>query len=163
MGGFGDLGTHSLDILLWWLGAVAQVTAQIDPGTGRYPDCDEFGEGLIRFANGVVGTLAAGWSDIANPVSVEICGTEGHAHVINRDQLFLRSEHIPGADGEQPWTDLPDMQPHAFELFFDAVNGKEDVPLVTAQEAAYRNAVMDALYTGAKENCWVNSERIHGK
>lgn len=33
VGTFGDLGTHSLDILMWLMGDVNQVTATIDPGT----------------------------------------------------------------------------------------------------------------------------------
>src|SRR5690606_5448199 len=77
VGAFGDLGTHSLDILLWWLGDVEKVTALIDVTTGRYGDCDETGEGLMRFNNGVIGSLAAGWVDIAHPVNIIISGTEG--------------------------------------------------------------------------------------
>ncbi|MBZ0295101.1 MAG: Gfo/Idh/MocA family oxidoreductase, partial [Anaerolineae bacterium] len=142
VGGFGDLGTHSLDILLWWLGDVEQVTAQIEVVTGRYGDCDETGEGLMRFANGVIGTLAAGWVDVANPVTLVVSGTEGHAHV-DSGKLYVKSSHIDGADGSGPWTDLPELQPHAFELFFDAVVGK-DVSLVTPHEAALRSAVMEA-------------------
>ena len=60
VGAFGDLGTHSLDILMWLLGDVESVTADIKVVTGRYGDCDETGEALIRFKNGVTGTLAAG-------------------------------------------------------------------------------------------------------
>ena len=58
IGGFGDLGTHGLDILMWWFGDVADATAAIDNGTVRYPGCDELGEGLIRFKGGVIATLA---------------------------------------------------------------------------------------------------------
>ena len=45
VGAFGDLGTHSLDILMWLLGDVAQVTATVGVATARYGDCDEYGEG----------------------------------------------------------------------------------------------------------------------
>jgi predicted dehydrogenase len=48
VGGFGDLGTHSLDILLWLMGHVDDATASIKVATGRYGDCDEYGEGLRR-------------------------------------------------------------------------------------------------------------------
>jgi predicted dehydrogenase len=41
-GAFGDLGTHSLDIILWWLGSTPdRVTANIEVVTKRYGDCDE--------------------------------------------------------------------------------------------------------------------------
>ena len=152
-GGFGDLGTHSLDILLWLMGEVESVTASINIVTGRYEGCDESGEGLLDFSNGAVGTLAAGWVDVASPVPVIVSGTEGHAYVAG-GKLYFKSEHVDGADGETPWTDLPEAQPHAFELFLDALGGK-DVTLVGAREAAYRNAVMEALYEGAEANTWV--------
>ncbi len=154
VGAFGDLGTHSLDILMWLMGDVARVTATMDVAVANYGPTDEFGEGLMVFANGVVGTLAAGWVDVANPVTVLVSGTEGHAYV--RDgALYFQSKHVAGADGVEPWTALPDAWPHAFELFLDAVVGKPDVPLVTAQEAAARSAVMAAFYTAAARQAWV--------
>jgi predicted dehydrogenase len=153
VGGFGDLGTHILDIMLWLLGNVTRVTADIDVATGRYGDCDEFGEGLLKFESGVTGSLAAGWVDVANPVSLVLSGTQGHASLVN-GQLFFQSDCVPGADGKQPWTELPEPWPHAFELFLDAAAGKENVPLVGAREAAYRSAVMEAMYRAAREHTW---------
>ena len=35
VGGFGDLGAHSLDILMWLMGDVASVTAQVDRLLGQ--------------------------------------------------------------------------------------------------------------------------------
>jgi len=154
-GGFGDLGTHVLDIMLWILGNVSRVTASLDTLTRRYGDIDEFGEGLLKFSNGVVGTLAAGWVDVANPVSLILSGTEGHAHVLN-GKLYFQSKHVEGADGKEPWTTLPDAWPHAFDLYLDAVRGKKDVSLVSASEAAYRSVVMEAFYQGASRSVWVN-------
>lgn len=152
VGAYGDLGTHSLDILLWLLGEVETATALLDNGTARYPGCDETGEGLLRFKSGVIGTLAAAWDDVANPVSLLVSGTEGHAAVIN-GQLYFQSKHVEGADGKAPYTALPDNKPAGFDAFLDAITGKE-ATLVGAREAAYRSAVMEALYTGAKENRW---------
>ena len=154
VGAFGDLGTHSLDILLWLMGDVTQVTAQIDNGTGAYEGCDETGEGLLRFANGAIGTLAAAWDDVANPVSLLISGTEGHAAVLN-GQLYFQSSHVPNADGKSPWTNMPSSKPAGFEAFLDAISGKKDVALVGVREAAYRNSVMEALYEGARMGTWV--------
>ena len=153
VGGYGDLGTHSLDILMWLMGNVERVTATIHTLTGRYGDCDEFGEGLLEFQGGVVGSLAAGWVDIAHPINLILSGTEGHAYVAN-GSLYFKSEHVKGADGEKPWTDLPPALPHAFELFLDALSDRNNVPLVTAQEAAARSAVMEAMYQASKQQTW---------
>ena len=158
VGAFGDLGTHLLDILLWLMGDVTTVTAQLDPGTNAYDGCDETGEGLMRFANGAIGTLAAAWDDVANPVSLLISGTEGHAAMINY-QLYFQSRHVEGADGEQPWTKLPPDKPAGLDSFFDALGGDKDAALVGVREAAYRSAVMEAMYEGAKHDAWVTPKK----
>jgi predicted dehydrogenase len=151
-GGFGDLGTHVLDLMLWMFGQVSDVAASLSMGTGRYPGCDENGEAILNFKSGTIGTIAAGWDDVANPVGYQINGTEGIATVFN-GQLYFQSKHVEGADGKTPWTTLPPAMPHAFELFLDAIVGK-DVPLVTAKETAYRNVVMEAIYTAANSKTW---------
>lgn len=153
-GGFGDLGTHLLDILIWLIGDVNEVTAQVDVGTARYGDCDETGEALIRFANGAVGTLAAGWDDLANPLTLLVSGTEGHAAVIN-GKLFFKSDKVEGADGKTPWTQLPQAWPHAFSVFCDALMERTTGELVTPAEAAYRVAVVETMYQAAEKNKWL--------
>ncbi len=153
-GGFGDLGTHALDLLVWMLGDVESVTASVQTGTGHYASCDECGEGILRFRSGTLGTIAAGWVDVSNPVTLEVCGTEGHAHVVN-GELYFQSATVAAADGKKPWRTLPDALPHAFELFLDAVAGQPDVPLVSAREAATRSAVMEALYQSADQRTWI--------
>jgi predicted dehydrogenase len=159
-GGFGDLGTHVLDLLLWFGGEVERVTAIIDNGTARYPGCDEYGQSMMQFKKeGTIGTVAAGWDDVANPVEMVVAGTEGHATII-KGQLFFQSKHVEGADGKSPWTALPAPMGHAFELFLDAIGGKKDVPLVTAREAAYRSVVMEAMYHAAKERQWIDVPKM---
>jgi len=158
VGAFGDLGTHSLDIMLWLLGDVERATASIQVATSRYGDCDEFGEGLLEFASGAVGSIAAGWVDVAHPVNLIISGTEAHAYVAN-GEVFFKCDKIEGATDEKSWQDLPEAWPHAFELFLDALTGKPNVPLVSASEAAVRSAVMEALYMGAQQKQWVEPKK----
>jgi len=153
VGAFGDLGTHSLDILMWLLGDVASVAADIRTVTGRYGDCDETGEALLQFKTGVIGTLAAGWVDVDNPVSLLISGTEGHAAIIN-DRLFFTCRKIAGANGKEPWADLPPAPPAPMDQFVDAVAGRQGLPLVTPREAAARVSVMEAAYQSARSHAW---------
>lgn len=159
VGAFGDLGAHILDILMWLLGDVAEATALLDRGTGVYEGCDETGEGLLRFVNGTIGTLAAAWDDVADPVTLQICGTEGHAVIIN-GELYFKSSHVDGADGKMPWTDLPPAKPASLDAFLDAVEGKA-AALVTVREAAARSAVMEALYAGAQNGAWTAPKTAH--
>lgn len=153
-GAYGDLGTHSLDIILWLMGKATNVTADISIVTSRYEGCDETGEGLIKFESGAVATLAGGWVDVHNPVSLVLSGTEGHACVCN-GKLYLKTENIDGADGAEPFTDLPEGATAGFDLFLKAVNGAESTSLVTAREAAHRSAVMEALYKANETKTWV--------
>lgn len=153
VGAFGDLGTHKLDILMWMLGDVSEVTASVRTVTSRYGNCDETGEGMIRFKNGVIGTLAAGWVDIDDPVPLLISGTEGHAVIFN-DQLYYRSKKA-GTDGKEPITKLPQGPKAPLHQFVDAVLGKTGQPLVPPAEAAARVAVMEAMYKGAHAGKWV--------
>jgi predicted dehydrogenase len=154
VGGFGDLGTHKLDILMWMLGDVDSATADTHVVTGRYGDCDECGEGLIQFKNGTVGTLAAGWVDVADPVQLLISGTEAHAVVVD-DRLYYKNKKVEGADGVDPFTKLPSAPPAPLHQFVNAVAGQKDQPLVTPREAAARVSVMEAMYKGARERRWV--------
>ncbi len=158
VGAFGDLGTHSLDIMMWLLGGVETVTADIKIVTNHYPNCDESGEALLKFQNGVTGTLAAGWVDVDNPVSLEISGTQGFASIIN-GQLFYRSEKVKGAEGNRPWTELPHGTPPPIHQFFEALKGKPHPSLVLPSEAAARVAVMEAAYKGAKTQSWAKVEK----
>ena len=154
VGAFGDLGTHLLDILMWLNGDIESVTADIRPVTHRYGDCDETGEALIQFKNGVIGTLAAGWVDIENPVELQVSGTEGHAIIVN-GQLYYQSKKHPGGDAKKPWTELPEAPKPPLNQFLDAVAGSKNEPLVTPHEAAARVTVMEAMYEGAKKRKWV--------
>jgi predicted dehydrogenase len=154
VGAFGDLGTHKLDILMWLMGDVEAVTGHIKVVTGRYDECDETGEAMLKFANGVTGTLAAGWVDVADPMQLMLSGTEGHISVFN-GKLYFKSSKVEGANGKEPWTKMPSVPPAPLIQFVDAVAGKPDVPLVPVQEAAARVTVMEAIYKAAEKQKWV--------
>lgn len=154
VGAFGDLGTHKLDILMWLFGDVEAVSAEIKIVTNKYKDCDETGEALMEFKNGIIGTLAAGWVDVDDPVQLLISGTEAHATIAN-GELYYKCGKVPGADGRKKFTDVPARSPLPLNQFVDAVAGKSDLPLVTPAEAAARVKVMEAIYKAAKGRKWV--------
>jgi predicted dehydrogenase len=155
VGAFGDLGTHSLDVLMWLLGPVESTTAEVRVVTGRYGDCDETGTAMLRMKDGVVATLVAGWVDVANPVTLQIAGTEGHAVVV-RDQLYFESKRVPGSTLAEPVKGLPPGPKPPLMQWVDAVGGQKGEPLVTPREAAARVAVMEAAYESARSGRWVS-------
>jgi len=140
---------------MWLLGDIESVTGQVSTVTGRYGDCDETGEALLRFKSGVLGTLAAGWVDVEDPVQLLISGTEGHATVVD-NHLYYKSKKVPGTDSKEPFTKLPPAPRAPMHQFLDAVGGATDQPLVTPREAAARVVVMEAIYKGGRENKWVS-------
>lgn len=154
VGAFGDLGSHAFDLLLWFMDgdAPAACTGYVDTVLDRYPGCDEYGEGMVRFESGAVATVAGGWVDHANPNQVEISGTKGHLRVTN-GRLYLRIPQMD-TDASQAWDDLPESLKHPIELFFDAVAGS-DVPLITADEAAKVNNLVTQIYRGHQTSSWV--------
>jgi predicted dehydrogenase len=155
VGAFGDLGTHSLDILMWLLGPVASVSAEVRVVTGRYGDCDETGTALLKMKDGVVATLVAGWVDVANPVSLQIAGTEGHA-IVFQDQLHFESKRSPGSKLGSPVAGLPPGPRAPLQQWVDAVSGVAGQPLVTPREAAARVGVMEAAYESARTGRWAS-------
>ena len=155
VGAYGDLGTHKLDILMWLIGDVDSVTAEVKSVTGKYPGCDECGEGIIRFKNGAIGTLGAGWVDVQDPVQLLISGTEAHAAVVN-GKLYYKNDKVRGANGTSPFRSLPKKLAEPLDQFLNAVGGKKGEPLVTPREAAARVTVMEAMYQSARARSWVS-------
>src|ERR1019366_7722083 len=101
VGAFGDLGTHMLDIMIWLCGDVESVTAETRVVTGRYGDCDEAGEALLRFRNGIIGTLAAsGYGNAQRGVLVKIDAAQGTApQGLSRGKAFQALLEIGAAEG----------------------------------------------------------------
>jgi predicted dehydrogenase len=150
VGAYGDLGTHVLDLLMWIFGDITSVTGALGMGTKRYEGCEEVGEALLRFQNGIIGTLAASWDDVADPIRIQVSGTTGHA-TLGSDLM------IAGADGKFEKVEPAESVRAGFAAFVDHLQGKA-VELVTAAEAAKRDAVMDAIYRGAESQTWVQVE-----
>lgn len=158
-GGFYDLGCHSVDILVYFFGPIESATAALAPKTIKYPQIDEYGEGLLKFKNGVLATVAGAWVDVANPVSCLISGTEGHLHVVD-GKLFYTSQKtkVPGSDGRQPIdpAHFPAALPGPFELFFDVLAGKQDKSaLIPIEDALNVARAMDAMYQADRLAQWV--------
>ncbi len=149
-GGFADLGAHALDIILWCLvptcGEVVKTCATLGNATHRYGDIDEWGAGLITFESGAVAIIEAGWVDPKYSAPVEVHGTEGQI-LVHSGKVLYYSEHVEGADGGE-WTALPEGAPHAFQEFWNELEG-QGASLVTVEEAARGSRVMADLYASA--------------
>jgi len=158
-GGFYDLGCHALDLLVFFFGPAVSATAAIAGQKIKYPNIDEYGEGLVRFANGATGSVVGAWVDVANPVFLEIAGTEGHITIFNGSLYYQSSKSkVPGADAKQPIdkAHFPAELPGSFPLFLDVLVGKADKNLLIPIEDSLNVAkAMEAMYLGEKLSAWV--------
>jgi len=158
-GGFYDLGCHSADLLVYFFGLIESVTAAIAPKTVTYSQIDEYGEGILKFKNGVLAAVTGSWVDAGNPVTCEIRGTEGHLTVMNGQAFYGSSKSkVPGADGKQPLdaAHFPAGLPHAFDLYLDVLVGKaERQVLVPIEDALNVAKAMEAMYLGDRLGQWV--------
>ena len=164
-GGYIDLGTHALDVMLWLLQfpKVLEATAMLGNGISAYASgCDELGEGLLIMEDGCIGSLAASWDDLGRPLPLQVMGTEGYAFIAD-GKLYFKSEHVDGADGSVWSGNLPEKLPHALDIFFDHLLGRDAHPLVTAEEAAQSSVVMEALLLGAEKRAWVKPAYRRGR
>ena len=116
------------------------VAATFSSPVGRYPNCDESGEALLKFKSGVVASIAAGWVDLAMPLTAEVSGTKAYAYVIKND-LYLVSDDIEDANANTPFKDVPESLPHAFDLFLDSVHSGESTNLVTTPDPKFTAAL----------------------
>jgi predicted dehydrogenase len=110
---------------------------------------------MLKMKDGAVATFVAGWVDVANPVTLQIAGTEGHA-VIVQDQLYFESKKVPGSKLAELVEGLPPGPELQLLQWVDAVSGQKGQPLVTAREAAARVAVTEAAYQSAGSGRWVS-------
>lgn len=81
-----------------------------------------------------------------------ISGTEAHAAIIG-GKLYFKCEKL-GIKDDQPH-EVPPGVPAGLDSWLNAICGDTNAKVVTAREAAYRPAVMEAMYEGFKKNKWV--------
>lgn len=156
-GGFADLAAHALDIILWTLrsesggpcGEVKKAFAALGSATHRYGDIDEYGTGLLQFDSGASAVVDGSWVDPKLHSPVEVFGDKGQIQIFEDGRTLYFSDLVEGADGGE-WTDFPQEAPHAFNLFFDKLDGKEiAIPLISVAEAAAESRVMSQMYGAA--------------
>lgn len=161
-GGFGDIGVHALDLVMWLMGDIEAVAAHVHNVSGKYPAVEDYGEALLRFRNGVAGTITGGWVEPSNPFALLVSGTEGYAAMFGQ-RLYLCTPKVEGADGAKPWGKVPSGPSHPILQWVEAIGGARDVPLVPVREAAARVRVMETLYRAAREGRWLPVAALAGQ
>ena len=149
VGAFGDLGTHALDLLLWFKKDLISVSATFNNITGKYKNIEESGTALFKFKSGTIAKITSGWIDFYQPIDIMISGTKGFAYTAN-DKIYFKSK---GSNIKQI-TKLPKPLPHALDLFLDSILTNRKKYLIKPIEAAIRSSVMETIYKSEKSKYW---------
>lgn len=149
-GGFGDIGIHAVDALLWFSGSsVCDLYANIGRRIDMSINIDDYGSMVMTFENGMVATLSSGW---ANPtgypkgldVRFEILGTKG-ALLIEKPHLDFDVSDGTNYRNLEWRVDIDG----AVNEFISCVSEDRD-PMITGEDAKSALEVILAAYSSAK-------------
>ncbi len=150
MGGFGDEGTHAIDLATWVLGAQpSQVFAKLNQSEDK--KIDIFGEALLFYPTGVMCNLVAGWNCELDHTYISVSGTKGTIYVNNNSLYYQLSHQNDQLINRIDITPLPPKAEAGLDCFFDVLLGKRQTPLISANEAAKNVWLIEKLYASAKK------------
>jgi predicted dehydrogenase len=129
-GAFCDMGAHAMHFVRLFFGPVESVMADISNKAGVYPDVDDHGVALLRFASGATGILVASWVHTAGPGGLEVVGSQGRLRLAGNKCTV--SPFVDNKHGEAYDLEPAPAEPTHLQRLFDLRDGKLD-----AAQAAY--------------------------
>lgn len=151
-----DMGTHAIHLLRTLFGPVTEVWATIRNEAGIYPTVDDYGLAQLRFANGILGTVEAGWTQTGGIGGLEITGSD-------RGLWNAGKEYVTGGtQGDPtPLTPLP-ARPATMDRLIATIAGTVTADEIHAdlQAAIDSVAIMEAAYESAKAGQWVKVAEV---
>jgi predicted dehydrogenase len=148
-----DNGTHSVDILRYFLGPLAEI--QVVEGR-RVQDIpvEDTVRVFVKSAGGVMGSIDLSWSlNKELPHYISVYGSGGTLHVGWRESKFRRA-------GDAGWTpfgtgyDKVQAFRSQIDNFVRSLNGQE-APVITLADALASVEVIDAAYDAMWRTAWV--------
>ena len=152
-------GIHTVDLLHWLFGPVAQVAARTATRLHSI-EVEDTAAAVIEFASGALGVIEATTSSYPGYARrLDVSGSEGTL-VLEGDRLVGIDLAEPGASTRPPPTRAPenassptvsDSVPHQrmFEDFLGALETGR-APACDAREARHSVAIMEAIYRSAR-------------
>ncbi len=147
-----DNGTHSVDIIRYFLGAIREVLAVETSGTQNLP-VDENVKLLAKTANGVVASVDLTWGiNKELPNFISVYGTNGTLHIGWRESKYK-------LNSSPDWTvigtgyDKVQAFRAKIENFRNAILGKEEL-LIKPEDALASVEVIEAAYKSLNQNLW---------
>ena len=170
-----DIGTHALDLALWYLGnyEVESVTGSVysklrdkpegNPGGGWDPETfsvEDSAFGYVKLTNGATIFLEAAWAlNVKNPreAAVTLIGTEGGAEIdrgeagyeVTLNKVLADRMILSAPDAPRPGADdFTALGTRETKQWLEAVRDGHD-PLVLPEQACTVTEVLEAIYASA--------------
>jgi 1,5-anhydro-D-fructose reductase (1,5-anhydro-D-mannitol-forming) len=143
-----DLGCHPMYLTRLFLGMPQSVSASYGYVTGR--EVEDNAVVTLRYANGALGIVEAGFVNRFSPFTIEVHGTEGSLFYSQIDSsLQVRSLQLESGQRWISWRDIPADAPSPFRQWIThiqqnttaAANIQMALDLSQLMEAANRSAV----------------------
>lgn len=147
-----DNGTHSVDIIRYFLGAISEVLA-VEAGTTQNLSVDENVKLLAKTANGVTASVDLTWGiNKELPNFISIYGTNGTLHIgwgASKYKLNSNPDWIQFGKGY----DKVQAFKSKIENFANVIHGTEEL-LTKPEDALASVEVIEAAYKSLNQNLW---------
>lgn len=147
-----DNGTHSVDIIRYFLGAITEILAVETSGTQNLK-VDENVKLLARTVNGIVASVDLTWGiNKELPNFISVYGTNGTLHIGWRESKYR-------LNSSPDWTifgtgyDKVQAFCSKIENFAGAIRGTQEL-LITPDDALASVHVIEAAYKSLNQNLW---------
>ena len=156
-GAFMDMGTHAVHLMRTILGPVTEVLATISNVAGIYPDVDDNGVALFRFANGVVATVEGSWVQTGGQRALEVVGSEATLFPIE-GRGFVTQKPREEPEDISTGTERPTRVDRLVAALNAELTQEElDADLACAVDAV---AIMEACYKSNENKQWESVARV---
>lgn len=147
-----DNGTHSVDIIRYFLGAIEEVLA-VETGSTQNLSVDENVKMFVKTKNGIAASIDLTWGiNKELPYFISIYGTSGTLHIGWRESKYKLNSN---PDWIQFGTGYDKVQAFRskIENFARAIGGTEDL-LIKPEDALASVEVIEAAYKSLNQNLW---------
>ncbi|MBO3768716.1 MAG: Gfo/Idh/MocA family oxidoreductase [Candidatus Brockarchaeota archaeon] len=141
-GGFFDLGVHGADLMRWLIGEIKKVHGLVVNLTKRY-EVDDHGFSIMKFSNGALGILEAGWTQSYGYNPIEVYGSLGFIFKSSSPELNLKAYSKKLNSWIVP--DFPRERETVIQRFVDFVNGKKET-LASVEDGYKATEIIQATY-----------------
>jgi predicted dehydrogenase len=149
-----DMGTHAVHLLRHLFGPASEVWALQSNVSGQYPQVDDYGLILLKFA-GVLGRVEAGWVFTGGHRGLEIIGSK-------RSVWYTDNLVIAGPKEQPQPVPQGEARPDRIARLIAVIRGQISKPELDEDLAACLDSVsiMAAAYESGKSGRWQRVETI---